>query len=117
MSGKPVQDWSMPVAAAMRVLSQLQKRDDLVLTDEERAAIGAGRMALVQFLPGERTRVSEAMISNALRVSTEPVRQALGAEAEKRMAWILECGLSSYVHHFNRYRSPPLASRRRPGGR
>ena len=117
MTGKPPADWNMPVAAAMRVLSLLQKRDDLVLTDEERAAIGAGRMALVQFLPGERTRVTEPMVANALRVSTDPVRQAMGDEPEKRMAWMLECGMATYVDHFNRYRSPPIPSRRRPGGR
>lgn len=117
MTGKPTQDWNMPVAEAMRLLSLLQKRDDLPLTDTERAALGAGRMALVQFLPGQRTRVNDTMVSNALRVSTDPVRQALGDDAEKRMAWILECGMASYVHHFNRYRSPPIPSRRRPGGR
>lgn len=117
MTGKPPQDWNMPVAEAMRILSELQRRPGLELSDKDRAALGAGRMALVQFLPGERKRVSEPMLANALRVCPQLVLESLAAAPRGRMAWMLECAMNSYVHHFNRYRSPPQASRRRPGGR
>ena len=119
MTGKPIHDWDMPVSQARFLLSELLRRDGLNLTDLERAAIGAGRMALFQFMPGlsSSTRVTEPMVANAKRVCPDAVVAAMGNEPETRIAFMLECGMTTYVTHFNRYRSPPLPSRRRPGGR
>lgn len=113
---KPRQDWNIEVGEAMSLLSQIRNRTDIELSDDERAALGAGRMALIQFLPGTRDRVSSDQLANSMIAVPSHMREALLAandDPEARVRYILERAFSTFTHHFNRHRSPRSSRRRR----
>lgn len=103
-----VQDWNIDAAVAMRLLGDLRRREDITLTPEEDAALGAGRLALLQMLPGQRDRVTSEMVDNALLGCPKHVREAMAIHStpDRVTKWMLDRAMATLNFKFNKYRRP-----------
>lgn len=103
-----VQDWNIEAAVAMRLLGDLRKREDITLTPEQDAALGAGRMALLQMLPGDRDRVMPEMVQNALAGCPKHVQEAMATHStpDRVTKWMLDRAMATLNAKFNKYRRP-----------